>query len=79
MCGEGSSPDQVSTPLMKNDKWLIGLMIVVASAIGAVGAISIANAATLSEHKEAQKTQFEDIKARLVRIENKLDKLGERP
>ena len=57
-------------------KWLIGLIIVFAGALGAVGAISVANAAIMSEHKEAQKTQFEDIKARLVRIENKLDNLG---
>ena len=58
-------------------KWLIGLVILFAGALGTVGAVAIANAATISEHKEAQKTQFEDIKARLVRIENKLDKLGE--
>ena len=61
---------------MKNDsipRWMIGLIIVFAGAIATVGAISICNAATLSERKAAQVTQFQDIKARLVRIENKLD------
>lgn len=58
-------------------KWLIGLVILFAGALGTVGAITVTNAATISERKEAQKTQFEDIKARLVRIENKLDKIGE--
>lgn len=65
---------------MKNDtapKWLIGLVILFAGALGTVGAIAVTNAATISERKESQKTQFEDIKERLVRIENKLDKLGE--
>ena len=56
-------------------RWLIGLTITFASAIGTVGVIAVCNAATLSERKEAQKTQFEDIKDRLVRIENKLDAL----
>ncbi len=56
-------------------RWLIGLVILFAGALGTVGAIAVTNAATISERKEAQKTQFEDIKARLVRIENKLDAL----
>jgi len=63
---------------MKNDsvpKWMIGLIIAFASALAAVGAISITNAATISARKESRKTQFDDIKARLVRIENKLDAL----
>lgn len=65
---------------MANDtvpRWLIGLIIAFATAIGVVGAIAVDTAATVSQHQTAQKTQFEDIKARLVRIENKLDKLGE--
>ena len=63
---------------MKNDsvpRWLIGLIIIFAGALATVGAIAVTNAATISARKEAQKTQFEDIKARLVRIENKLDAL----
>ena len=56
-------------------RWLIGLVIVFAGALGTVGAISISNAATLGERREAQKTQFADIKSRLVRIETKLDAL----
>jgi len=56
-------------------RWLIGLIILFAGALGSVGAIAVTNAATISERKESQKTQFEDIKARLVRIENKLDAL----
>ncbi len=60
-------------------RWLIGLIIVVAGALGVVGAIAVSSAATLSAHKDSQKTQFEDIKSRLVRIETKLDKLGESP
>ena len=56
-------------------KWMIGLIIAFASALATVGAISICNAATLSERKTAQVTQFQDIKARLMRIENKLDAL----
>ena len=56
-------------------RWLIGLIILFAGALGTVGAIAVTNAATISERREAQKTQFEDIKARLVRIENKLDAL----
>ncbi len=58
-------------------KWIIGLIIAFACSLATVGAITVTNAATLSEHKESQKTQFEDIKARLVRIENKLDNLGD--
>ena len=58
-------------------RWLIGLVILFAGALGTVGAIAVTNAATISERKGAQKTQFEDIKARLVRIENKLDNLGD--
>ncbi len=56
-------------------RWLIGLIILFAGALGTVGAIAVTNAATIFERKESQKTQFEDIKARLVRIENKLDAL----
>jgi len=56
-------------------RWLIGLIVLFAGAIGTVGAIAVTNAATISERKESQRTQFEDIKARLVRIENKLDGL----
>ena len=58
-------------------KWLIGLILICAGAIGTVGAISIANAATLSAHKDSEKVQFCDIKDRLERIERKIDKLGE--
>ena len=39
-----------------------------------VGIIAVTNAATITEYKESQKTQFRDIKDRLIRIENKLDK-----
>jgi len=56
-------------------RWLIGLIIVFSSALATVGVIAVSNAATISERKEAQKTQFQDLKARLVRIENKLDAL----
>ena len=65
-------------PMAKNDsapRWMIGLIILFAGALGTVGAIAVTNAATISERKESRKTQFEDIKARLVRIENKLDAL----
>ena len=58
-------------------RWVIGLMTVIACALGVVGAIAVTNAETLRERKESQKTQFEDIKERLVRIENKLDRLGD--
>jgi len=64
----------------KNDsvpRWLIGLIIVFAGAIGTVGAIAISNAATINANKDSRKIQFQDIKARLERIENKLDKIGE--
>ena len=63
---------------MKSDsvpRWMIGLIIAFASALATVGTVAICNAATLSARKESQKTQFGDIKARLVRIENKLDAL----
>ena len=56
-------------------RWMIGLIVLFAGALGTVGAIAVTNAATISERGESQKTQFEDIKARLVRIENKLDAL----
>ena len=56
-------------------RWMIGLIVLFAGALGTVGAIAVTNGATISERKESQKTQFEDIKARLVRIENKLDAL----
>ena len=64
--------------MVKNDsapRWLIGLIVLFAGAIGTVGTIAVTNAATICERKESQKTQFEDIKARLVRIEIKLDAL----
>lgn len=64
--------------MAKNDsapRWLIGLVVLFAGALGTVGAIAVTNAATIGERKESQKTQFEDIKARLVRIEDKLDAL----
>jgi len=63
---------------MKNDsvpRWLIILIIAFAGALATVGTIAVTNAATISARKESQKTQFEDIKARLVRIETKLDAL----
>jgi len=66
------------SPMAKSDsapRWMIGLIILFAGALGTVGAIAVTNAATICERKESQKTQFEDIKARLVRIENKLDAL----
>jgi len=56
-------------------RWMIGLIIVFATAIATVGGIAITNAATLAERRTAQKTQSDDIKDRLVRIENKLDAL----
>jgi len=56
-------------------RWLIGLILVFAGALATVGTISIATAATLSSHIDNQKTQFQDIKDRLVRIEAKLDAL----
>ena len=66
---------------MKNDtndatvpRWLIGLIIFFAGCIGTVGTIAITNAATISEYKNSQKSRFDDIRERLVRIENKLDK-----
>ena len=63
---------------MKNDsvpRWLIGLIIIFAGALATVGGIAVANAATIAARKESRKTQFEDIKDRLVRIETKLDAL----
>ena len=65
-------------PMAKSDsapRWMIGLIVLFAGALGTVGAIAVTNAATISERKDSRKTQFEDIKARLVRIENKLDAL----
>ena len=57
-------------------RWLMGLLVTLALCISAVGTIAITNAATISEYKDAQKTQFRDIKDRLIRIENKLDSSG---
>ena len=54
-------------------KWILPLIIAFVCALATIGTISITNAASYTSHKEAQKTQFEDIKDRLVRIENKLD------
>lgn len=56
-------------------RWLITGLIACVLAIGTVGAIAVDNRATISARKESRKTQFEDIKARLVRIEAKLDAL----
>jgi len=52
---------------------MIGLIVSCAAAISGVGAIAIANAATISTYKDAQTTQLQDIKNRLVRIERKID------
>ena len=56
-------------------RWMIPVLIALITAIATIGAISIANAATLATRKDAQQVQFQDIKNRLVRIENKLDSL----
>jgi len=56
-------------------RWILPLICAFIAALATVGTISITNAATLVTRKEAQQTQFQDIKDRLVRIENKLDTL----
>ena len=56
-------------------RWLITALIIIVGAMCTIGAIAVTNAATITEYKISQRTQFEDIKARLVRIENKLDAL----
>lgn len=65
-------PSTVSIP-----KWLIVVILAFAGALTTVGTIAITNAATINGNEKVQVTQFEDIKARLVRIEAKLDSLGE--
>ncbi len=52
-------------------RWLIGLIIVFATAVGYVGQLAVANSATLGERS----TQLQDIRIRLIRIEAKLDGL----
>ena len=64
-------------------KWVIGLIIACVTALAGIGAIAInaqagvlANRDAREAHKETQKTQFQDIKEWLVRIDGKIDKLG---
>ena len=54
-------------------KWILPLIIAFVCALATVGTISITNAASFASHKESQKTQFQDIKDRLMRIEYKID------
>ena len=71
----------------KNDlPWrLIGLILVVAGALGTVGAIAITNKAAIAaqrdvieHHNDSQQNQFDDIKNWMIRFDEKLDRILEK-
>ncbi len=59
-------------------KWSIPILIVIVCGMVSIGAIAVTNATTLRERGVAQNTQLQDIKDRLIRIENNQYKLGAR-